>query len=174
MKSSLRTSIVFAAIALASAASFAQNGSSNSFEDFGNVQSVSPNFESLPQQQQVCDSNSYDQQPQQQGNNNGSGTLIGAIAGGLLGNQVGGGNGRTAATAVGAVVGALSGQSISNGQGNGYQQPQSRCRMVYTNSNRQNGFLVTYEYKGRSFTTVTRNDPGRQIRLAITAVPSQW
>lgn len=174
MKSSFRISILFATLALASAASFAQgSNTSNSFEDYGTVQSVSPNYESIPQQQQVCDSNSYDQQPQQQGGN-GAGTFIGAIAGGLLGNQVGGGNGRTAATAVGAVVGALSGQSISNGQGGGYQQPQSRCRMVYTNSNRQNGFLVTYEYKGRSFTTVTRNDPGRQIRLAITATPSQW
>jgi uncharacterized protein YcfJ len=42
------------------------------------------------------------------------GTIIGGIAGGLLGNQVVGGNGRTLATAVGAVTGAVVGDRISS------------------------------------------------------------
>ncbi|WP_296948299.1 glycine zipper 2TM domain-containing protein [uncultured Massilia sp.] len=40
------------------------------------------------------------------------GTVGGAVVGGLLGNQVGSGSGRTAATAVGAVGGALAGRTI--------------------------------------------------------------
>ncbi len=40
------------------------------------------------------------------------GVLIGAIAGGILGNQVGGGSGRAVATMVGAVAGAMIGGSI--------------------------------------------------------------
>lgn len=40
------------------------------------------------------------------------GCMIGAIAGGLLGNQVGGGNGRKVATAAGAVLGCKSGQDV--------------------------------------------------------------
>jgi surface antigen len=40
------------------------------------------------------------------------GVLIGAIAGGLLGNQVGGGSGRVLATVVGSLAGAAIGGSI--------------------------------------------------------------
>jgi len=46
------------------------------------------------------------------------GMVIGAVAGGLLGNQVGKGNGRTAATVVGAVAGGAVGNEVGkrNGQ----------------------------------------------------------
>ena len=42
----------------------------------------------------------------------GQGVLIGAIAGGILGNQVGGGSGRVLATMAGTVAGAMIGGSI--------------------------------------------------------------
>ena len=41
-----------------------------------------------------------------------TGTLIGAVAGGILGNQVGGGSGKVAATAIGAFVGGIVGSEI--------------------------------------------------------------
>ncbi len=40
------------------------------------------------------------------------GTLVGAVAGGIIGNQVGKGSGRVVATAVGAVVGGIVGHEI--------------------------------------------------------------
>jgi len=48
------------------------------------------------------------------GGNNGinAGTVIGAVAGGILGNQVGGGTGRAIATAAGAVGGAVVGNQV--------------------------------------------------------------
>lgn len=42
-----------------------------------------------------------------------AGTAIGAIVGGLLGNQIGGGSGRTAATVLGAVGGGIAGNRIA-------------------------------------------------------------
>jgi outer membrane lipoprotein SlyB len=49
------------------------------------------------------------------------GMLLGAAAGGLLGNQIGGGSGRTAATiggaALGGAVGSHAGQSVNSRQG---------------------------------------------------------
>lgn len=42
----------------------------------------------------------------------GTGTVVGAVAGGILGNQVGSGSGRVAATAIGAVVGGIVGHEI--------------------------------------------------------------
>lgn len=38
--------------------------------------------------------------------------MVGGLVGGILGNQVGGGNGKTAATVIGAVGGAMVGNNI--------------------------------------------------------------
>ena len=43
------------------------------------------------------------------------GAVIGAVAGGLLGNQVGGGTGKTVATVVGVAGGAYAGKKIAEG-----------------------------------------------------------
>lgn len=42
-----------------------------------------------------------------------AGTAIGAIVGGLLGNQIGGGSGRSAATVLGAIGGGIAGNRIA-------------------------------------------------------------
>lgn len=47
-----------------------------------------------------------------------TGTAVGALAGGLLGNQVGGGSGKKIATAAGAVGGAVAGRKIQENQQN--------------------------------------------------------
>ncbi len=44
--------------------------------------------------------------------NNLAGTIIGGIAGGLIGHQIGGGSGQTAATIIGGVGGAVAGNQI--------------------------------------------------------------
>ena len=44
--------------------------------------------------------------------NNIAGTVIGGIAGGLIGHQIGGGSGQTAATIVGSVGGAVAGREV--------------------------------------------------------------
>lgn len=49
-----------------------------------------------------------------------AGTVIGAVAGGLLGNQIGGGSGRAAATILGAVGGGIVGNRIAANSGPTY------------------------------------------------------
>ena len=44
--------------------------------------------------------------------NNIAGTIIGGIAGGLIGHQIGGGSGQTAATIIGGVGGAVAGNQV--------------------------------------------------------------
>jgi outer membrane lipoprotein SlyB len=46
----------------------------------------------------------------------GAGTIAGAVVGGILGHQVGGGSGNTAATVLGAAGGAYAGHSLENSQ----------------------------------------------------------
>lgn len=50
----------------------------------------------------------------------GGGALLGALVGGVLGHQVGGGSGRTAATGVGALGGAVVGNRLEQNRGPGF------------------------------------------------------
>lgn len=73
--------------------------------------------------------------------------IIGAIAGGIIGNQVGGGNGKTAATALGAVIGSR----VGTNQGPRIVEEVNcfpETRQV------QRGEKVTFRYKGKVFTQV--------------------
>lgn len=74
-----------------------------------------------------------------------AGTAAGAIVGGVLGNQVGGGNGKKAATAAGAIVGGLIGKNVqSKHQGNQtYQTTERQCR-IERGADRISGYDVTY------------------------------
>ena len=71
--------------------------------------------------------------------------ILGAIAGGLLGNQVGGGNGQTAAAALGAVIGS----QVGTNKGSRIVE-EVRCEPQIENI--QQGEMVTFRYKGRIFT----------------------
>jgi uncharacterized protein YcfJ len=55
------------------------------------------------------------------------GCVIGAIAGGVLGNQVGGGDGRTAMTAIGSVLGCKVGQDVQANSDYRRQQQQGQA-----------------------------------------------
>lgn len=146
------------------------------------VLSSNPVFETGYSQQQVCDqvqSGGYvHQQPQQQQQAGiggvGMGTIIGGVAGALLGNQVGGGNGKVAATAIGAVVGSQVGQNMQgqggspgSGYGNG-GQPQ--CR--YINQPIQNivGYDVEFELNGGIFRKRLPFQPGQYLNVEINVL----
>ncbi len=66
-------------------------------------------------------------------NNRIAGTATGAVIGGLLGNQIGGGNGRKLATAGGAVAGGLVGRNVQgrNQERNGQRVVETHCERVY-------------------------------------------
>ncbi len=62
-----------------------------------------------------------------------AGTATGAVVGGLLGNQVGKGNGRKLATVGGAVAGGLVGRNVQgrNQERNGQRVVETRCERVH-------------------------------------------
>jgi uncharacterized protein YcfJ len=171
------------------------------FEEYGRVVRVQPRVEQVRQPREECrteyvqapsqyaQQSQYPQQPAQQ--RSAGGAILGAIAGGIIGNQVGGGSGRAAATAVGVMAGAVAGDRISNngrpldqgqyanGQYAQQQQPYQeqavrQCRMVDAYQSRTTGYDVTYDYRGRSYTTFTQRDPGERIRLRVTVEPDEY
>jgi outer membrane lipoprotein SlyB len=63
-------------------------------------------------------------------NSNILGAVVGGAAGALLGNQIGGGTGRTAATVLGGVAGAVIGSQILRNQAGATTTPGYRITMV--------------------------------------------
>jgi uncharacterized protein YcfJ len=94
----------------------------------------------------------------------GAGTAIGAVAGGVIGHQVGSGRGNTAATIGGALLGGLAGHHVEN-RNNGDDFDTSRCRVTAENGANPVGYEVRYEYNGREYVTNMDHDPGRRLRL---------
>lgn len=84
--------------------------------------------------------------------NSGVGTVLGGIAGGIIGNQVGRGDGNTAATVAGAVIGGMVGNRIGQDQIN--QNVQTQCNNYPVQ--KQVGEVVTVQYKGRLYSFEAR------------------
>lgn len=143
------------------------------FDDYARVVSVRPQTEQVNQPMQECYTEYEPVQRQQTQQRGMAGSIVGGIAGGILGNQVGGGNGRTVATAAGAIAGAIVGDRMENNTNNNMvsEQPVRRCRTVDNWQTRTNGYSVTYEYNGRTYTSVMPYDPGDRIRLHVSLSP---
>lgn len=97
-----------------------------------------------------------------------AGTAAGAVIGGVLGNQVGGGNGKKVATAAGAIVGGIIGKNVqAKHQANQtYQTTERECR-IERGEDRVTGYDVTYEVDGESATVFMNHKPGKQLPLVM-------
>jgi len=102
--------------------------------------------------------------------------ILGAIIGGVIGHQFGGGHGRDVATAAGAVIGANAG-AANGGYYPGRVVERTRyetvCRPVYDTryEDRVSGYDVAYRWHGRVYHTRTRHDPGSRIRVRVDVAP---
>jgi uncharacterized protein YcfJ len=100
-------------------------------------------------------------------------TIAGGIVGAAIGRQFGSGRDRDALTMIGAVAGsAIANQRAQRNQG--YREvPVQRCEVVNerVTEQRVDGYLVTYQYQGRRYTTRTATPPGDRIALAVDVRP---
>jgi uncharacterized protein YcfJ len=168
------SALTVSASLLASAPALA-NGAS--FTDFARVRQVTPEYERVNQPRQECTTEyiSEGYRPPQSRSN--TGIVIGGITGGVIGNQFGKGHGKEAATALGAVIGAVTGDRIDNAnqryapsEGNDLRLV-NRCRNVEQWQSRIVGYRVEYDYRGQTFSTFMRNDPGRDLRVRVSVQP---
>lgn len=109
-------------------------------------------------------------------------TVIGGIAGAVLGSKVGDGSGRYVGTAVGSMVGGMAGRSIyDNSQRNRQYARRGTVRVCdpvpvgnggYGDEDeRLQGYDVTYEYANRTYRTRTDYHPGDRIRVRVDVRP---
>src|SRR2546430_13826831 len=74
------------------------------------------------------------------------GTGVGAVVGGLLGHEIGGGSGKALATVAGAAAGGYAGNKIEQKgqQGDTYTSTEQQCATVYDRSEVPDGYQVVY------------------------------
>ncbi len=154
------------AVTLITAASTAL--ADDSYDDRARVISVSPQTERINVPRQECRTE-YVRDSYNNDRSSPAGAIIGGLAGGLLGNTVGRGNGRIAAAAVGAGLGAVVGDRVGNqSNNNGYStRPVERCYSVDNWQTVNSGYLVSYRYNGRDYTTVMDRQPGDTIPVHV-------
>lgn len=94
-----------------------------------------------------------------------AGTVLGGLAGGLLGSQIGGGSGQKAATVIGAAGGAYAGNQVQKGmqQRDTNSATERRCKTVNVRSEKRVGYDVTYRFEGKEDTVRMSFNPGQQI-----------
>jgi uncharacterized protein YcfJ len=149
------------------------------YEDRARVLSVTPQIERVNTPRHECRTEyvreSYYENPQRSN----TGAIVGGITGGLIGSRFGGGSGRIATAALGAGVGAVMGDRYdNNGRQSGGERvvtrPVERCVTLDDWQSVTTGYVVSYEYNGRQYTTVTERDPGRFIPVNVAVRPSGY
>ncbi len=156
--------VLLASAALVAGAAWAPRAQAQNPE-MGRVLSSVPVVQQTAVPRQVC----TNEQVTVPGQKSGAGALLGGVAGGAIGNQIGGGSGRAAATMLGLVGGAMLGNSIEGG-GQPQTQWAQRCTTQTVYENQTVGYNVTYEYAGKQYTVQMAQDPGPWVRLQVTPV----
>ncbi|MEJ2609926.1 MAG: glycine zipper 2TM domain-containing protein [Candidatus Thiodiazotropha sp.] len=104
-------------------------------------------------------------------------TVLGGIIGGVVAHSVsrGRGRGRDAATLAGTLLGGAIGHDLSRERRGGHYTTsyERRCEVTHhtRNEERLMGYDVTYRYKGRVFTTFTKEHPGDRIPVKVDVRP---
>lgn len=163
------TALMMAGVIAIAATSVAQADSQ--YEDTARVISVTPQVERVNNPTQDCRTEYVPETYRSESSP--AGAIIGGIAGGLLGSTVGKGTGRVASAAVGAGVGAVVGDRVGNNQNTTTgSRPIERCASVDNWQTVNRGYLVSYEYNGHQYSTVTSADPGPAMRVRISVQPA--
>jgi uncharacterized protein YcfJ len=115
------------------------------------------------ERQQVSDNN--------RGDPNMGGAVLGALLGGVLGHQVGGGNGKTLATVGGAVAGGVIGSNVGRGESSVSSQDVQRCEN--TASGTPAYWDVTYNFRGQDHQLQMTAAPGTTIAVNRDGEPRQ-
>ncbi|MTH47236.1 glycine zipper 2TM domain-containing protein [Intestinirhabdus alba] len=134
---------------------------------YAQVVSATPIKETIKTPRQVCRNVTVTHRKPVQDENRIAGSVLGAVAGGVIGHQFGGGRGKDVATVVGALGGGYAGNQIQGAvqENDTYTSTQRRCSTVYDKSKKMIGYDVTYRIGDRQGKIRMDNDPGTQIPL---------
>lgn len=113
-----------------------------------------------------------EQAPQDQNQVNAPAAVLGALLGGVLGHQVGGGTGKDLATAGAAIAGAVLGSQVGNNAGapQTAMQDVQRCKDVPRQAH-TDYWDVTYTFRGEEHRIQMASPPGRTLTVNAQGEP---
>ena len=164
LKSTLKNTLALASAAVA-LGGFALPTAAQ--QEVARVISCTPVMTQVAVPRQVCSN----QQVTTPGQKSGVGGIMGAIAGGAIGSNLGGGDGRLIASAVGLIGGAMLGDTLEGAGASQTQNVQS-CTTQSFYETRTTAYNVVYEYGGKQYSVQMPQDPGPTLRLQITPIPA--
>lgn len=132
---------------------------------YAEVLKTDPVTETIKTPRQVCQEVIVTHQAPVQDRDRLAGTALGAVVGGVVGNQIGAGSGRTLATVGGAVAGGYAGNRIQKNMqdANTRQVQETRCKTVYDARQRVVGYDVAYRLGDQRSVVRMDHDPGARI-----------
>nr|WP_232104057.1 glycine zipper 2TM domain-containing protein [Pseudomonas carnis] len=162
---SLLVGAVLGAVGVTAGGAVATYSLVKSGPEYAQVLAVQPVKTQIKTPREVCKDVTVTRQRPVQDQHQIAGTVVGALAGGLLGNQIGGGNGKKLATVAGAVGGGYAGNKVQEGMQSRdtYTTTQTRCNTVNDISDKVVGYDVRYNLDGKEGTVRMERDPGSQI-----------
>ena len=167
MNKSLLTGLVVGGVAVTAAGAYAgyQTMDQGRSARVLNVEAMS---RTVKTPRQVCASQVVTRQAAVKDPKRVTGSLIGAVAGGVLGNQIGHGDGQTVATVAGAAAGGYAGNRVQKHmqEGNTTQALEERCHTVYDTVEKPDGYQVRYRLGDHEGSVRMDHDPGRSIPVA--------
>ena len=157
-------------IGVAAALGVAAVASLNVFQSgpqYAQVVSATPIKETVKTPRKECRNVTVTHRRPVQDENRITGSVLGAVAGGVIGHQFGGGRGKDVATVVGALGGGYAGNQVQGAMQDRdtYTTTQQRCQTVYDKSEKMLGYDVTYKIGEQQGKIRMDKDPGSQIPL---------
>ncbi len=165
MNKSMLVGAVLGAVGVTAGGAIATYKLVNKGPEYAQVLAVEPVKTQIKTPREVCKDVAVTRQAPVKDEHQIAGTVLGAVAGGLLGNQVGGGTGKKIATVAGAVGGGYAGNKVQEGMQNRdtYTTTQTRCNTVNDISEKVVGYDVRYSLDGKEGKVRMDRDPGNQI-----------
>jgi uncharacterized protein YcfJ len=165
MNKSMLTGVVLGAIAVTAIGGVAGYKALNPEPQFADVLAIEPVTETTKTPKQVCDDVVVKEKAPVKDPNRIAGTAIGALAGGLLGSQIGGGSGRTLATVAGAAAGGYAGNQVQKNmqEKDTVSRTETRCKTVYESHTKIIGYDVRYRLGKEEGLVRMDHQPGLRI-----------
>ena len=165
MDKSMVKGIVVGAAAVTAAGGIASYQVIHRQPAYAEVLKAEPVTQTVKIPRQVCKDELVTHQAPVQDRNRIAGTAIGAVVGGLLGNSIGGGRGRTVTTVGGAAAGGYAGNQIQKNMQDSDTQTsrQTRCKTVYDRQEKAMGYNVTYRLGDKQSVVHMDYNPGDRI-----------
>ncbi|HYM41861.1 MAG TPA: glycine zipper 2TM domain-containing protein [Steroidobacteraceae bacterium] len=167
MNRSLMTGVLIGAAVAVGAGAVAGLKLINRSPQYAEVLNVTPVMKTIRTPRQECHDEQVTRQAPVKDEHQVIGTLAGAVIGGVIGHQIGGGSGRDLATVAGAAGGGYAGNRVQKNlqDRDTVTSTEQKCETVYDSSQRISGYHVRYRLNGKEATVTMDHDPGARIPL---------